>query len=235
MSQDLWHDWHASGRPRTKLTPLLKAYQPYIGREVERWTGSGLPELVLRAEARRLAGAAFKSFDPAQAQLQTHLVNHLKGLGRFVTTYRDEVRLPAEKASLAGKVYRAKVDLEAELGREATQDEIAERSGVGTTTVGKLRRFQSSLYSTQEGLGQPEREDISHHQIAADFLYSQLSPMQKLVFGHSTGYGGAQILRPGEMALRLKVGPSRISGLKTEVAQKALRYRGAVHSLLESA
>jgi len=233
VSTELWADWHASGRPRAKLAPLMTAYQPLMSREVGRWSGSGLPDVALRAEARRLARKAFETYDPQKAELSTHLMTHLRGLDRYATTYRQEVRLPEAKAQLAGKVLRTKQDLEAELGRAPLPEEVSERLGIGTATLGKLKTFQTSLYSAlhKADAAQPVREDISHERIAADFLYEQLSPMQKLVFRHTTGYGGAEVLRPGQIASRANVHPSRISGLKTEIAHKARRYQQAVGSL----
>lgn len=236
MSVELWHDWNASGRPRAKLSPILKAYQPYIGREVDRWSGSGLSPLLLRSEASRLAIGAIKTYDPSRAQLQTHLVTALKGLDRFVNTYRDDVRLPLEKAQLAGKVYQARQELESELGREATASEIATRAGVGQTSLGHLKRYQASLYSVlgEAGAGQPVRGDIDHQQLAADFLFQSLSPQQQLVFGYSTGYGGKPQLGNNAIAGKLGVSATRVSGLRREILTQAQRYQGAVSSLMEA-
>lgn len=235
MSIEQWHSWNNGGRPKTGLSPMLVSMKPHIDREVNRWSASGLPPVVLEAEARRLAIQAIHTYNPKSgSQIQTHVSNHLKGLDRFVNTYREDVRLPVEKVHLANKVYKAKVDLELELGREATIEEIQKRTGVGKHTIGGLKRFQSALYSNNEvtGINQPVREDITHQQIVADFLYHDLSPKQKLVFQYSTGHGGKPVLAPGEIARKLNVSPARVSILKSEIADKARRYQTAVNSLL---
>lgn len=235
MSIDLWHAWnHDRGNP-AHLAPLMTAYSPYIGREVSRWSSSGLPQVVLEGQARKLTLDAFHSFDPKKgAQLQTHVVNQLKGLDRFVNTYREDVRMPVEKVHLANKVYRTKQELELELGREATAGEISDRSGVGLSTVGSLKRFQAGLYSNNElsGFAQPVREDLNHQQIAADFLYHDLTPQQQLVFAYSTGYGGKSTLPPGQIATKLGVSAARVSSIKNDIADKARRYQRAVTSLM---
>ena len=235
MSVELWHSWNNGGRSPERLTPLLAAYKPLIDREVTRWSGSGLPKIVLESEAKRLAIQSFHGFDPSKgAQVQTNIINHLKGMDRFVNLYRSDVRLPEEKVHLGNKVYKAKQDLELMLGREATVDEIAEHSGVSRHTIGTLKKFQAGLYSNNEmgGFNQPVREDITHDEIVRDFLYSDLSPMQQLVFTHATGHGGRPVLSTNEMAKKLNVSASRVSGLRDEIATKARRYQHAVGSLM---
>jgi hypothetical protein len=66
----------------------------------------------------------------------------------------------------------------------------------------------------------------------ADFLVHDLSGPHRLVFEHTTGYGGKPILTPGELAKKLGVSPGRISQLKTDIAEKARGYNRAVDSLL---
>lgn len=236
MPIDLWHTWNNRGRRQDHLSPLLGAYQPLVEKETNRWSGSGLPKIVLEAQAKKLLIQGFHSYDPKKgAQLSTHLIGHLKGMDRFVNQHRGDVRLPQEKVHLADKVFKAKSQLELELGREATHDEIAERSGVGTTTIGKLKRFQSGLYSGAEagGFNQPVKEDISHDQIVMGFLYQELSPQQKLVFDYSTGQHGKPQLSPGDIAVRMGISNARVSQLKNEIAEKARRYQRAVGSLMK--
>jgi len=235
MPIEKWRIWKDSGQHPERLTPLLDACKPHIDREVNRWSSSGLPRIVLEAEAKRLAVESFHTFKPgAGAQITTHMTNHLRGLDRFVNTYREDIRLPQEKVHLANKVFRTKQELELELGREATIEEISEHSGVGKHTIGSLKRFQSSLYSNNEmgGFAQPVREDITHDQIVADFLYHDLSPKQKIVFQHSTGYRGKPVMSAGEIAKKLNVSAPRVSAIKNEIADKARRYQTAVNSLM---
>lgn len=235
MAQEQWQKWHEGGRKREHLAPLLTSFQPLIDHEVSRWSGTGLPRIVLEAEAKKHAIDAFHTYDPSKAQLQTHVMNRLRAMSTFANTYRSDVRMPNERAMLADKLTRARVDMGMELGREATDQELARRIGVGQTTIGKLNRFQTALYSRAEagGFNQPVREDLSRDQITADFLYHDLSPVHKTVFAHTTGYGGKPVLTPGEIAKKLQVSPGRVSQLKTEIAAHAKRYDRAVNSLME--
>lgn len=230
---DHWNIWDANGRRREDLAPLLTSFAPLIDHEVHRYSGSGLPRLVLEAEAKRLAVGAFHSYQPAKAQLQTHVMNQLRDMNSFVNTYRQDVRLPQQRIILADRLTRARTEMAQELGREATDPELARRIGVGTTTIGKLAKFQSTLYSRAEegGFNQPVREDITRDQIVMDFLAHDLSPVHRVVFEHSTGYGGKPMLAAGAIAKKLGVSNGRVSQLKTEIGERARAYGQAVAAL----
>lgn len=230
-----WEVWHAGGRKRTQLKPLMTAYQPLVNREVDRWSGSGLPRVALEAQAKKLLLGAFRTFDASRgAQLQTHVMHRLRAMDGYVAAHRLDVRMPVDRLRLADKAYRSQQQLTLDLGREPTTEEISRHSGIGTTTIGKLTRFSSQLSSAAEagGFSAPVKEDISHDQIVADFLYSDLSPMQQKVFEYSVGHNNKEILPPGEIAKKLGVSAARISQLKGQIAKKALGYQQATNFLM---
>lgn len=236
MTVEAWQAWHGAGRQRKHLNPLLDVHKPIIEKEVSRWSASGLPPVVLRAEARRLAIDAFKSYDPEKAKLTTHVMNHMKRMDRFVTTHAPDIRVSQEKVHLANKVIRAKYEIELEQGREATVDEVVARSGVGKHTIGSLKRHSAKLYSANEGsesFNQPVREDIDHAGLVVSFLHDELSPQQQIVFRHLTGHGGHEVLPPAEIAKKAGVSVQRVSNIKTQILKKAQRYQQTVGQLME--
>lgn len=236
MSGELWQAWNQDRRPES-LRPLLDAHTPLINHELARWSGSGLPPIVLKAEARRLARNAYETYDPSKgAEVSTHLVNHLRGLGTFVVQHRDPVRMPLDQARLADKVYRSKQELELQLGREATVQEIQQHAGVGTTSLGNLSRQQARLYSQNEAAGfdQPARQDLTNQELVTDFLYHDLTPRQQLVFDHFTGRNGREALGTQAIAERLNLTPGRVSAIRNQIRSKAERYSAAVLNLMEA-
>ena len=236
MTVELWQSWHGAGRKREHLKPLLDAHAPIIEKEVTRWGASGLPPVVLRAQARKLAIEAFKSYDPAKAKLTTHVMNHMQRMDRFVNTHAPDIRVAQEKVHLGNKVIRAKHELELNLGREATVDEIAKHAGVGKETIGTLRRHQARLYSSNEGedsFNQPVRDDIDHAGLVMGFLHHDLSPQQQIVFRHLTGHDGHEVLPPAEIAKKAGISVQRVSNIKAQILKKARRYQQAVGSLME--
>lgn len=213
---------------------VFTQYAPLINREVNRWSGSGLPRVVLEAEAKRLVASALPSYNPAKGTtLGTHLGNHLQKMDAFVNTYKPDVRMSLDKTYLRNKAIAAQTDLRLELGVEPTQAQIAEKLGVSTTSIGSLHKYHSNLYSKIEegGFAQPVQEHVGPNTVALDFLHHDLSPTHRVVFAHTVGYNGAPVLSAQELGAKLNVPPARIQRMRTDIAQQMQRYDHAVGSL----
>jgi len=73
---------------------LLDSLNPIITSQVNKYAGSGLPPSALKLEAKRLTNKAIQSYDPNKAQLNTHVINNLKKLSRFVMNYQNIGHIP---------------------------------------------------------------------------------------------------------------------------------------------
>lgn len=213
---------------------VFAQYAPLINREVTRWAGSGLPRVVLEAEAKRLVAGALPSYNPAKnTTLGTHLGNHLQKLDAFVNTYKPDVRMSLDKTYMRNKAIAAQTNLRLELGTEPTQDQIAARLGVSATSIGSLHKQHTNLYSAVEegGFAQPVQEHTGPNTVALDFLHHDLSPTHQVVFAHTVGYNGAPVLTAQELGAKLSIAPARVQSLRTDIARQMQRYNHAVGSL----
>ncbi len=70
------------------------------------------------------------------------------------------IRLPAHAEDTYRLVARVSDDLEARLGRSATDEEIAETSGVDVTRVGEVRRFPTRMASVDAPIGDGDSDDL---------------------------------------------------------------------------
>tara|TARA_Y100000310_G_scaffold61181_1_gene56482 strand:+ start:1434 stop:1679 length:246 start_codon:yes stop_codon:yes gene_type:complete len=77
-------------------------------------------------EAKRLVILGLNSYNPALAQLNTHLINYLKKLQRFVISYQNVAHIPEPRAIGIGKYHTIFDNLESEKGREPTISELAD-------------------------------------------------------------------------------------------------------------
>lgn len=213
---------------------IFTQYAPLIHREVNRWSASGLPKVVLEAEAKRLIIRALPLYNPGKnSNLTVHLTNHLKKLDAFVNTYKPDVRISLDKTYMQNKTIAAQTSLRLELGAEPTHDQIAARLGVTPASLGSLHRFQSNLYSKVEegGFAQPVQENVGQGALVMDFLHHDLSPLHKVVFAHTVGYNGAPVLTAQELSAQLNIPAARVQKLRTDIAQQMQRYNHAVGSL----
>lgn len=213
---------------------VFTQYAPLINREVGRWAASGLPRVVLEAEAKRLIIKALPLYRADKnSNLTTHLTNHLQKLDAFVNTYKPDVRMSLDKTYMQNKAIAAQTALRLELGAEPSQVQIAERLGVTPTTLGGLHKYQTNLYSKVEegGFAQPVHENLDQNSLVMDFLHHDLSPLHKVVFAHTVGYKGAPVLTANELSSKLQITPARVQNIRSDLAQQLQRYNHAVGSL----
>jgi len=121
---------------------LLTSLKPIIQYQVNKFNGSGLPVIALKLEGRRLADHAIDTYDPKKAQLNTHVVNNLKKLSRFVMNYQNIGHIPEPRVLIIGKYNVIYDNLAADLGREPT---ILELSDAMKISVAEIERLQSEL------------------------------------------------------------------------------------------
>jgi RNA polymerase sigma factor (sigma-70 family) len=70
------------------------------------------------------------------------------------------IRLPAHAEDTYRLVARTSDDLEARLGRQATDAEVAEASGVDASRVGDVRRFPTRMASVDAPIGDGDSDDL---------------------------------------------------------------------------
>lgn len=208
--QDLetWKAWKKN-QTEENLSAVLRALDPLIQHEVNRWAGT-LARPVLELEAKRLAVEGIKSYSPTGgASLSTHVMNQMKRMSRLSYTHQNIARMPEHQVLKFHTYNLASSALQDRLGREPTADELGEELG---WTPNQLTRFQKSVRKefTESG-PMPMFDTSTDDGGVVDFLYHDLSPMQKKIFEHTTGYGGAPILRNPQITKQLKITQGQLS------------------------
>jgi len=215
----LWRAWKRSPID-ANLSALLRQVGPLIQRETNRWAGS-LARPVLEAEGKRLAVKAFETYDPNRgAALGTHVANTLLKVSRLSYSNQNVARLPENKMLQFHTYSLAHAQLSDELGRPPTTDELADHL---SWSIPHLERFRKDISHQEllesggasEGTGSLFEADEQDHTV--DFIHHDLAPMQKLIFEHLTGYGGAKVLSNQEIMKKLGLTQGRYSYLKRQL------------------
>lgn len=196
-----------------KLQPIIdKALSAYAG-------GNSSP--VVRDRARLMAARAIDSYDPARgAKLETHVFNQLRSLQRDVPKMSDPMPMPERFAVDNANIYRIKQEIENDEGREALPEEIADRLHMPMKRVNRvLNRSAGRLtYSEYEGADSDEDEakDVVTNESTpwdewVDMVYHDLSPRDRIIFRHRSGYMGSPVLDTNAIAEQLGVTPQVVS------------------------
>jgi RNA polymerase nonessential primary-like sigma factor len=221
---------------RDTMQAVIKELQPSIDAAVKHYAGTDNP--IIRQRAKLLAVKAVKSFDPTLgANLKTHVSQHLQELRHTTSQIQEPLALPRQLRQDRGAVLRAIDDIQNNLGREASDEEIADSTGLPVKRVVKVRAKmrQGVPLSVIENQDENDEDDSSYDHVQnastpeqdwLDAVYHDLGDIDRLILQYRTGYRNAPELSNQEIAKRLKLSPSAVS-------QRAARIQARLDQFYE--
>jgi RNA polymerase nonessential primary-like sigma factor len=222
----LWQDWR-KGNKRA-LPRLLRSMDPLIQQQVNKFQSAPIPRSAIEAHGRVLAVRAFKDYNPAKgAALNTHVVNHLKHLQRFVIEYQNIGKIPEHRGIAVSKFNNIKRNLEDVLGREPTTIELAEALKWSTREVERMlseQRTDITLRQSLEEAGWWDKDrivtDINKELIEYAYYDRDLSMEERKILEYWFGLHGNPKLSVKEMALKMGRPESYIRKVGRKIAEK---------------
>ena len=123
-------------------THMIKANLRLVVKIAKDYTGYGLPLADLISEGNIGLMKAVKRFDPNKgAKLSTYAAWWIKqGVKRALANQSKTIRLPVHMLDKLSKVRRISAALTEALGREPTDDELSEETGIPLKKLALLRR-----------------------------------------------------------------------------------------------
>ena len=218
--------WKASPNPGTS-TALLSAVRPVIDSAITSYGGASIGSPTFKSKARLAALNAFQSYDPAKGTLRTHLLSQMQGLRRQAAQEQNIISIPEAVALNRKHMDEAENNLRDELGRDPSDAEVADRSGLSLGRIAQLRKFHLPL---AEGTTQVEDAEGDIYEPASQslkpedrawehFVYADLGNVDRAVMDHLLGRNGRRKLSVSEIANRLGVTPGAVS-------QRAAKIQG---------
>lgn len=223
---ELWNRYKMGNEDAKR--ELLYSLKPVINSQVSKFRTSGLPVPAIELEGFRLTAKALDTYDPQKAQLNTHVINNLKKLSRFVTSYQNIGHIPEPRALMIGKYNATYQNLKDDLNREPTILELADNMHVPPIEIERLQtelRKDLSLElptDDEDEIGfymytRPEDVDPKKKQ-ALDFVYFDVDNVDKKILEYTFGLSGTPKLKFNEIALRLKISDSTLKKRKKRLA-----------------
>lgn len=221
---DLFKQWRKDPSD-ANFGKIVSSLEPSIQYHVNRFGDVGISKGILHAEAVGLIRKSLDRYNPRKAGLSTHANNYLKKLSRFATTYGQIVRIPEHRVAKIRTFERVKSDLEDNLGRPPTSDELSDELGWPEREVGRMEKsLRGVVFESQvpfdTGFIQ-EKEQINR---IVHAMGTALPPQQKEVLYYTYGLMDHPKLETNEIAAKLKVTPTRVIQLKHAIAAKLEPY-----------
>lgn len=224
---DLWKTWKAGGEKPDDLRPLLKSLRPLINKEAHKWSKAyDVPAPAIRYEFTRQAVDALSIFDPSRAKMNTHLRQRIKKARRFITTYQNPARIPERRVYRITEFKAARDALDEDFGRPPSGQELADRL---CWSLPEVSRMESELISAKpvssSSVGSAITNLSTANSEAVRLLYYDLPEgPERATFEYTFGLNGKRPLRPGQIAKKLKLSPSKVSRLRKSFGKQLVDY-----------
>lgn len=211
--RELFDKWKQTGSKRD-LGDLVNHLSGVIYSEVNRQSGT-LPNAALSAEAKRWAIKGIQTYDPSKGtQLATHVTNYLQRVRRMNYKYQNAVRLP-ENMQLQYRDWNMNLqNLNDQLNREPTDEEMAKALGWSKPQVVKYR---NSLYSDLVESASDKPAEFTQYNESAElmtYLMSQLTHDEKFILDN------VKLMPAPQIAAKLGVNINRYNYIKKQLQKK---------------
>lgn len=215
---DVYTNW--KNKPsRTTMGALVTRVRPIIDKGIISYAG-GSKSPTIRSKAKEIVIDSMTEYDPSMARLQSYLLTQLQGLQRYKGQQNNVITVPERVLLDKGRIDAAEVDLRDKLGREPSNEEIADHTGLSLKRIEYVRSYRPSsaegaiLDQTRGDDGMPgEGPAVVYDDDAAwlEFVYHDLSEIDQTIMEYTLGLHGSPKLSVTEIAERLGISPGAVS------------------------
>lgn len=221
----LWQQWDQNGRREEDLEPLMKQIEPIIRKQSNVYSGKvNIPKPAIHAEFQIQAIKAIQGYDPNRAALNTHLTHQLKKAKRFISTYQNVGRISETRIYKINQFQNERDRLADKLQRDPTAIEMADQMKWPVKQVTAMENELRKEVPTSMTQGGLEEIKPSKEAELLRLLQYELDPEERSVYEYLLGENGKPQLKPGEIARKMNLTPSKVSRIKASIGQKAQRY-----------
>jgi DNA-directed RNA polymerase specialized sigma subunit len=219
-----YEQWQKQPTPEN-MQGLVDALEPTITSEIQRFGG---PQELLRSKARSLAIKAVKTYKPESgAHLKSWVVTQLQPLSRY-TNQLKPVYTPEVAVQHAAEVNRVREQYVMEEGKDPTDEDLADLTGLSVKRIASLKSkapalVSESIYDTgeEESTTQaPAVTQTSNLSMVEDMVYESLNDRDKTIHDFKVGRHGKPVLSNQEIAARLGISPAAVSQRSAQIASQ---------------
>jgi len=218
-----YETWQQNQTPEGNAT-FLREIDPIVQKGIQLY-GSGSP--LAASKGRLLALQAARKYNPQRSRLQSHMLTQMQGLRRLQRKQHQVIRVPERVLLENQRLQESTQELTDGLGREPTDNELADKLGLSLARIAKIRQYQPGMSSGQAAARDPEGGGVASRlpgrqpaeQLWLDIVYDDLGPLDQKIMELSLGMHGQTPVSNQEIARRLSRSPGAISQRKIRIQQ----------------
>ena len=185
-----------------------------------------------RLKATTLALQSLANYSPQKAASpSTYVFTNLQRLNRIRRERQTPIHIPQSQVYALQLIDRKQKELEQRLGRQPTQEELSDYSGLSRKKIQKIR--SGSIYTSQSATTDTQRgddllgsSDISDRDYF-NYVYDSVSPLDKKIMEWTSGYN-KKPLSNNQIAEKLHLSAGAVSQRKAKIQEMLGRVRGLV-------
>jgi len=225
----LWQQWkQAPEKEKVKyLEPLLNVYEPTFQKKVNDWSrgAAAIQPVAFKAELEKHFIGALNTYNPDKAALSTHVEMRLQKAKRHVIQHQNLAYIPEGQVAHIGKLRNAQMQLQEDLGRMPTPDELGDHLGMPAKRVNTILQSLKKDVPSSKFESDPTASHVGREREVLSLLQYSLPPDEKELFEYLYGQNGKpQIQSTNELAKRLNKSAPQISRIKTSIIKKYKSY-----------
>lgn len=230
----LFSSWKKTRSPKL-LQELLDITEPIWKKAIPVFGGDPNDPLHV-SYAKSIVIDGLNKFDPEKAKISTFLWFKLNNLQRKVYKQQNVLKTPEKIIQLKNIMHLIEGELEAELGREPSAQEVADRMGINVALVNRLRSIKSPITASSLVLKGEEGEDKDlvgvivpgekdkRKNMALDLVYMESSPIQQALMELVFGMKGKKEVSVLEASKRLKIPYHKANAMYKELLNRVNEY-----------
>lgn len=224
----LYKKWMKTGK-KEYFQDLYSSMKPLIVSAANKAAyNSNIPQAAHMAYAAQNFHDALRTYDPSKGALQTHVYGavHQKAK-RLNYLYQDLGHKPEPRAQMVGLYQTEKEFLKAELGREPSQAEMADRMGINLGEVANIEREVRKDLALDEGTENNAYFMTDKEVEKLDFIYYDLMGEEQVVYDYILGaHGKPKLMKQNNkvdfegIARAMGVSPSKVRNIFKRIQGK---------------
>lgn len=180
----------------------------------------------IKSRARVIAAKAVTTYNPdVGVSLPTWVSNQLRQIVRDIRKSNNTVHV-AENAQLeAYHLYRSQLELEEELDREPTLEELSDRANMSIKKIEQVRKkirpvANESSFDADDGSSGIVNSTTDYTQDAMDYIYNDSDLKDKQLLEHLLGYRGSEVWDSNTIMQKLGLNAVQLSRRKMRLGKR---------------